>query len=74
MSKWRKYGQALHSKEWWQIALLEYINLKCPEKIVYNPKVDCVRSHMVKFGMMNHYGILNISKKTIIETISPELN
>ena len=74
MSNWRAYGQAEHPKEWWQLALLEYIKIKCPEKIRYNPKVDCVRSHTVEFGMMKHYGRLIISKKTIIETISPELN
>jgi hypothetical protein len=74
MSNWREYDQELHSKEWWQGALLEYIKIKCPEKIRYNPKVDSVKSHVIEFGMMKHYGILIISKKTILETISPDLN
>ena len=74
MSNWNAYGQWRHPKIWWQLALLEYIKIKCPEKVAYNPKVECVTRHMVKFGMMKHYGRLNISKKTIIETISPELN
>ena len=74
MSNWLAYGQSVHQQEWWQLALLEYIKIKCPEKIRYNPKVVCVTSHTVEFGMIKHYGRFIFSKKTIIETISPELN
>ncbi len=74
MSKWRSYGQALHPKEWWEIALLQYIKIKEPDKIKNEPKVISVSTDKVMFGMKSHFGLLHISKKTIIETITPELN
>ena len=74
MSNWRSYGQALHPKQWWECTLLQYFKFINPDNIPSNLKVTSTANHMVVFVLNNQNSQIEINKKTIIETISPELN
>jgi hypothetical protein len=74
MSKWRAYGQAVHPKKWWEIALCEYFKIIHPDKTENYLKVISTSKHLIVFEMKYQSEQVYISKKTIIETISPELN
>lgn len=74
MSKWRSYGQRRHSFFWWQNMLNHYIEIRHFNKLKYNPKIISVSKHNIVFGLKSFYGHFILSKKKIIETISPQLN
>jgi hypothetical protein len=71
---WSKYGEWRHTKEWWQIKLLEYIKIKHTDKLDLNPKIISVEDTHIWFGMQKHYGHLKLDKKTIIETLNETSN
>lgn len=66
---WSKYGEWRHPKEWWQIKLTEWLKIKHPDKMKYDPKVDGVTEAHVTFGMKKHYGVLLVSKETILNDL-----
>jgi hypothetical protein len=74
MSNWRAYEQALHPKIWWECTLLQYFKVINPDNIPINLKVISTANHRVVFVMNNKIAQIEINKKIIIETISPELN
>jgi hypothetical protein len=74
MDKWCAYGQWRHPKIWWEHTLLKYFKVINPDKIPSNVKVISTSKHKVVFVINNQNCQLEIHKKTIIETISPELN
>jgi hypothetical protein len=71
---WSKYGEWRHPKEWWQIQLLEYIKIKHPDRLKFNPTIISVEETHIWFGMRKHYGHLRLSKKAIIETLNETSN
>lgn len=74
MDKWRAYGQWRHPKIWWECTLLNYFKVINPDKIPNNVKVISTSKHRVVFVINNNSSQFEITKKKIIETISPELN
>jgi hypothetical protein len=74
LNGWIKYGQWRHPKEWWQHALIEYIKITCPEKLIYNPTIIDISTHKIILGMKKHMGRLILSKTKIMEVLCPELN
>lgn len=66
---WSKYGEWRHPIEWWQIKLVEYMKVKHPEKLEFNPKVISLTDESIVFGMRNHSGHLNLTKKLIMDTL-----
>jgi len=61
MSKWRAYGQAVHPKKWWEIALCEYFKIIHADKTENDLKVVSTSRHLVVFEMYCLPDILNCS-------------
>lgn len=66
---WSKYGEWRHPKEWWQIKLIEWMNIKHPDKLKNNPKVIEVSESEIIFGMSHHHGRLHLNKETILNDL-----
>ena len=64
----------INSNKYWESNLLEYLTQKHPDKIKYNPALLKVTEEHIVFGIKKHMGIFIIPKKTIIETLFPNLN
>lgn len=70
--EWSKYGQWRHPKEWWELKLIEWMRIKHPDTLKYNPKIDSITDTHIKFGMKKHYGVLRIDKETILKDLENE--
>ena len=62
---WSKYGARRHTKEWYQIKLVDFLKINFSDKIKFNPSVIKITDDKVHFGMQKHYGTLVISKKSL---------
>ena len=62
---WSKYGARRHTKEWYQIKLVDFLKINFPDKIKFNPSVIKITDDKVYFGMQKHFGTLVISKKSL---------
>lgn len=74
MSNWRAYGQWRHPKIWWGCTLRDYFKVINPDKVSDSVNVVSVSKHKVVYVMWNNICQFEITKKNIIEIISPELN
>jgi hypothetical protein len=63
-----------YTTEYWEKNLKDYITQKHPDKIKYNPILLKVTKGHIVFGIKKHMGIFIIPKKSIIETLFPNLN
>ena len=60
-----KYVDQRHSKECYEIKLVEFLKINFPDKIKFNPKIIKITNDKIYFGMQKHYGRLIISKKSL---------
>jgi hypothetical protein len=69
MKKMIKYSEWLHSDVWWECIFNEYMRVRHPDMLKYNPRLDSLTKDKIRFGMKKHMGVLVASKKKVIEEL-----